>query len=158
MRFYLFSALLLSFFAFGQPLCFGLAGGSGLQFEELIPAEAYNSNSIVTVSGPVQEVLKIQKVTGMGEAVIVKFSFPEGDVFAVLAPDWFLENKKFAVTEGEYLTVKGSKIDFKDKSVIIAAEVSRQDKKLELRDMKSGHPKWSEWRRGEEIFYKNYKW
>lgn len=139
--------------------CAGLAGGYGLEFEELIPREAYNSQTVETVNGTVKEILKNPKSSGIGNTIILLVSLStNGDIYAILAPDWFMENQKYPVKVGDALTITGSKIDYEGKKVILAAEVTRGDQVFKLRDKTTGKAAWSEWRRDEEIFYKNYSW
>lgn len=137
----------------------GLAGGHGLQFEELIPSNAYNSETVETVKGTVKEIIKVSKFSGIGNTVVLLFTLSTtGDIYVVLAPDWFMENQDYRVKEGDYLTITGSKIDYEGKTVILAAQVERGDQIFKLRNPTSGKAEWIEWRKGEEIFYKNYSW
>ncbi|MEC7839638.1 MAG: hypothetical protein VX777_06330 [Chlamydiota bacterium] len=135
-----------------------VTSGSGLQFEEIIPADSYDPNNLGTVRGSVQEIFKIPKMTGMGDAVVAVFNSSKGKIYAILAPDWYLKNQNIDIKERQYLIVEGSRVDFKDKIVVIASSIQYDDTKVKLRDRITGNPEWSEWRKGEEIFYKNYTW
>jgi hypothetical protein len=139
-------------------LSFAVGGGAGLEFEELIPRDDYDPNTIESVKAKVSEVLNVAKMTGMGNAVIIRFAGPRESLYVILAPDWFLKNQEFEVKENDLISIRGSKVSYQDKQVIIASEVSREGKTLHLRNEKTGNPEWSEWRKGEEIFYKNYNW
>lgn len=139
-------------------LSYAAVGGSGLEFEDLIPRDEYDPNTIHTISGPVQEVQLIPKLTGMGSSVVVRFGSEEDAIYALLGPDWFLRNQDFYIEVEDRLKVTGSSITFQEKRVIIASEVEHQGKTLYLRNEKTGTPEWSEWRKGEQIFYKNYDW
>lgn len=137
---------------------FALVGGAGLEFEELIPRDSYNPETIESLNGRVTEVVNVPKMTGMGNAVVLRFGGPNDSLYVILGPDWFLKNQKFEIKEHDLVSVRGSKIAYKDKTVVIASEISHNGKTLYLRNEKTGNPEWSEWRKGEEIFYKNYKW
>jgi len=137
---------------------YGVVRGYGLQFEEIIPTDSYDPNNLGTVRGSVQEIIKIPKMVGMGEATVAVFDSSKGKIYAILAPDWYLKNQNIDVKEHQYLIVEGSRVDFKDKIVVIASSIQYDDSKVKLRDRITGKPVWSEWRKGEEIFYKNYKW
>lgn len=135
-----------------------IAGGAGLEFEELIPRDDYDPSTVVSLKGRVQEVITMPKMTGMGNTTIVRFGSESDPTYIILAPDWYLKNQQIQINENDLLTVKGSKVSYKDKIVFIAAEVKFDGKTVYLRNEKTGNPEWSEWRKGEEIFYKNYKW
>lgn len=156
-RLHLYALIALGYMSLNVTECAALIG-EGLQFDELIPREAYNPKTVETLNGSVTEVLAVPKMIGMGNAIVVKLATPKGDVYIVLGPDWFLQNQNFEIKAGDNLGVKGSKITFDDHSVIIASDVSLQKKALKLRDPQTGKPQWIEWRKGEEIFYKNYRW
>lgn len=157
----IFSCLILFFTCFLLKYGYGdsLTGGYGLEFEEAIPSDAYNLKTVETVSGTVKEILQFSKASGMGNTVVLLFSLSKtGEIYVVLAPDWFMENQKYRVKEGDYLTITGSLIDYKKKKVMLAAEVERGDQVFKLRDKTTGNADWYEWRKNEEIFYKNYSW
>jgi hypothetical protein len=63
-----------------------------------------------------------------------------------LGPGWYIENQDVKIQPKDKLEVKGSRVTFEGKPVIIAAEVKKGDEVLKLRD-KNGFPLWSGWRR-----------
>lgn len=158
MRKCLVFTLLLNFSAFTSS--YGLAGGSGFQYEELIPKDEFNPANLGVVKGKVHEVLHIPKTNGIGNNVVAIFLTNDGKdkVYAVLAPDWYLKNLNLEITKGMNLVVKGSKIEVPEHFVVIVTEIDYNNKTIQLRDKKTGTPEWKEWRSGEELFYKNYKW
>jgi hypothetical protein len=57
-------------------------------------------------------------------------------------PVSFAEQKDFFVMPGDQITITGSETKIRSRSVILASELKKGDKTLELRD-KSGKPLWS---------------
>ncbi len=137
---------------------YGVFDGAGLEFEEIIPRSDYDPASLGTLKGKVEDVIVIPKMTGMGSAVVAVFKTSQGEIYTILGPDWYLKNQSIDVENGQFLTVKGSRIEFRDKVIVIASEVQYNGKDIILRDHQTGKPVWSEWRKGEELFYKNYTW
>lgn len=139
---------------------YGLAGGAGFEFEELIPRDEFNPKNLGTVKGKVQDILTVPKTNGIGNTIVAVFNSKKKDekVYVVLGPDWYLKNQNFELEKGMYLIIRGSKIDSPENLVIIATEITYKDKTIMLRNKKTGTPEWKEWRRGEELFYKNYNW
>ncbi|MEM1282089.1 MAG: hypothetical protein AAGG81_00905 [Chlamydiota bacterium] len=151
--------LFLSLFCFALTnSSFALVGGAGLEFEELIPRDSFDPDTIETLDGQVTEILNVPKMTGMGNATVLRFGGPSDSIYIILGPDWYLKKQSYEADVGDLLTVRGSKIQYKDKTVVIASEIISGENILHLRNEKTGSPEWSEWRKGEEIFYKNYKW
>jgi predicted Abi (CAAX) family protease len=63
-----------------------------------------------------------------------------------LGPGWYIENQDVKIEPKDKVEIKGSRITFQGKPALIAAEVKKGDKTLELRN-ESGFPVWSGWRR-----------
>jgi hypothetical protein len=63
-----------------------------------------------------------------------------------LGPEWYIERQDVKLEKGDRIEVKGSRITFEGKPVIIAAEIKKGDSVLVLRDS-VGVPAWAGWRR-----------
>ena len=63
-----------------------------------------------------------------------------------LGPGWYIENQDIKLEPKDRVEVKGSLINFGGKPAIIAAEVTKGEQMLKLRD-ENGFPVWSGWRR-----------
>ena len=133
------------------------ARGTGIEHEEAITSFDYNPLTVSKISGRVTKVDSYAKTTGLGDAVILNIQTKDGPMTAVLAPSWYLENQNASFKEGQFITVTGSQIKKEKTIFIIVAELATGNNKLELRDKTTGKPEWSEWRKNEEMFYKNYK-
>lgn len=145
-------------FAAGITLC-GQAyamEGRGFDYEDVLTKFDYNPATVTTIRGRIVNIDTHAKTTGMGSAVVIMIQTQEGEIPVILGPEWYIENKKFELKENQYVTILGSVITKDKKSVFVAAELGYNDQVLKLRDKTSGKPEWSEWRKDEGIFYKNY--
>ncbi len=106
----------------------------------------YNSQTVETISGEVVSVDKITPAKGMSYGVHAVIKTDKETISVHLGPDWYIENQDVGIEPKENIEVKGSRITFEGKPAIIAAEVTKGDEVLVLRDA-SGFPVWSGWRR-----------
>jgi len=115
--------------------------GEGSQYGRM-----YDPKTIETITGTVEKVDKITPGKGMsyGVHLIVKTEKETIDVH--LGPGWYIENQDVKIMPADKVEVKGSRITFQGKPVIIAAEVKKGEETLKLRD-ENGFPVWAGWRR-----------
>ncbi len=106
----------------------------------------YNPQTMETVSGDVVAVDRITPLKGMSYGIHLLLKTQTATISIHLGPSWYLENQNIRVSVGDKIKVKGSKVIFNGKPVLIAAEVRKGDKVLMLRDA-HGYPLWSGWRR-----------
>jgi len=106
----------------------------------------YNSQTVETLSGEVVSVDKITPIKGMHPGIHAIVKTDKEIVSVHLGPEWYIENQDVQINPKDKIEVKGSRITFEDKPAIIAAEVTKGDEVLTLRDA-SGFPAWSGWRR-----------
>ncbi len=68
-------------------------------------------------------------------------------VTVYLAPSWYLEQNNISVARFDRIVVAGSRLSLNGRSTLIARELQKQGKKVDLRD-KRGNPLWkkeSDW-------------
>jgi hypothetical protein len=106
----------------------------------------YDPKTVETISGEVVSVDAITPMKGMGYGVHLVLKADKGPISVHLGPGWYLENQDVKVEPKDRVQVRGSRITFDGKPAIIAAEVTRGDETLKLRD-EAGFPLWSGWRR-----------
>ncbi len=106
----------------------------------------YNPKTVETISGEVVSVDKITPKKGMSYGVHITVKTDKETISVHLGPGWFIENQDIKIEPKDKVEVKGSRITFKGKPAIIAAEVKKGDDILILRD-ENGFPAWSGWRR-----------
>jgi hypothetical protein len=114
--------------------------GSGSQYNRM-----YDPKTVETISGEVMRVDKILPTKGMtyGAHMVVKTDTETISVH--LGPAWYLESQDVKIERKDQVEITGSRITFRGKPAIIAAEVKKGEEVLKLRD-EDGFPVWSGWR------------
>jgi hypothetical protein len=109
-------------------------------------ARMYDPKTVETVSGEVASLETLTPMQGMGSGMHLLLKTDKGVISVHLGPVWYLENQDVSLQPGDRVQVRGSRITFQGKPAIIAAEVTRGDEVLHLRD-EAGFPLWAGWRR-----------
>jgi hypothetical protein len=115
--------------------------GMGSQYNRM-----YNPDTVETLSGTVEAVDKVTPMKGMYSGVHVMLKTDKETISVHLGPEWYVERQDVKIEKGDNIEVKGSRVTFAGKPVIIAAEVKKGDNTLVLRDS-AGIPAWAGWRR-----------
>ncbi len=113
----------------------GAPGGRGYQ-------RLYDTTTVQTVRGEVVAVDKFAGGRGIGAGIHLTLKSDSGAVSVHLGPDWYLDKQSVKIGKGDKIEVTGSRIILQGKSVLVAAEVEKGGKTLNLRD-KQGYPLWS---------------
>ena len=130
---------------FGQGMGPGRRSGNGWGREGSYQ-RLYDPDSVETLTGKVHKIEHFAPMGGMGQGVHLQLKSDDKILPIHLGPRWFLDNQDIEIKEGDRIKVKGSRITYKDKPAIIAAEIEKGDEILTLRDDK-GFPRWAGWRR-----------
>ncbi len=104
--------------------------------------DLFAAGSATTVTGTVLSTNKLG-VGPDGEGVQVRVSTGDGDLTVHMAPRWFILENDLNLTRGERLNIVGVKIQFNRKPVIMATEVEQRNRKVILRDLATGQPRWN---------------
>jgi uncharacterized protein (TIGR03067 family) len=116
--------------------------GPGSQYSRL-----YDSKTVETLEGQVVSVDYHIPRNTTGRGVHVNVKTAKETIAVHLGPEWFTDNQDTQIEKGDKIKVRGSRVTFEDKPVIIAAEIQKGDEVLDLRD-EQGFPRWAGWRRG----------
>jgi hypothetical protein len=109
------------------------------------PGNLYDLRSIERIKGDVLRVEDFIPAQGMPPGIVLVLKTEAGETIQVfLGPQWYLENCDLELEAGDRLEVKGSKITYEGKPVIVASVIIRGDEILKLRD-DNGVPVWSVW-------------
>lgn len=114
--------------------------GMGTQYGRM-----YNPKTAETISGEVTDVEKITPMKGMSYGVHLILKTDKETISVHLGPGWYIENQDIKINKKDKIEIKGSRIIFEGKPVIIAAQITKGKEILELRD-ENGFPVWSGWR------------
>lgn len=105
----------------------------------------YNPTTEITAKGSVEEVQTVQQ-TGRWGGVHLSLKTDTGNIEVHLGPSSFISRKQFSFNKGDQIEVLGSKVKIGEKDVLIAREVTKENKTLVLRNSQ-GIPEWSGGRR-----------
>jgi len=82
-------------------------------------------------------------VRGMSRGVHLVLKTDKGETIPVhLGPEWYIDKQEITFKPGDKVQIRGSRITFEDKPAIIAAEVTKDGRTLQLRDS-NGVPVWA---------------
>lgn len=110
-------------------------------------AHLYDSAKVETIAGEIASVERITPMRGMSYGVQVVLKTTAETIPVHLGPGWFLENQDVKLAAGDRIEVKGARAMVQGMPVILAAQVTKGDDTLHLRD-DAGVPAWAAWRRG----------
>jgi hypothetical protein len=101
----------------------------------------YNSKTVKTLSG---EVTAVSRYTPPGKPDGVRFTLKtdQGPIEVILGRSGYVEQQGLKLEPQDKVTVKGSRVAVEGKPTIIAAEVTKGEKTLKLRDA-NGAPLWN---------------
>jgi hypothetical protein len=60
----------------------------------------------------------------------------KGNITVQLGPPWYVRKQGFTLQKGDTLVITGSKVTVDEKTVLLAAEVKKNDQTLKVRDEK----------------------
>jgi hypothetical protein len=102
----------------------------------------YNTHSVETITGTVISVNNITspRNTFGGVHLIVKTAKEDMDVH--LGPSWYIRNQKIQINQQDKIRVRGWKTTIVGKPAMIAAEITKGNQVLTLRNP-DGSPLWS---------------
>jgi hypothetical protein len=100
----------------------------------------YDPSKEVTINGTIDDVQQAQKGRFPGTHLMVKTGTETVDVR--LGPSYFIENHGFSFAKGDQVEILGAKANVNGVDVVIAREVTKDGKKLTLRDT-TGRPMWA---------------
>lgn len=105
------------------------------------PGRFYNPETVVTVSGEVQNVeTRTFGPSGFG-LLVLSLKTDKETISVNVGPEQYVSSQGFKFEKGDKIQVKGSKVEIRGENVILAAEIKKGDKILKLRD-ENGMPLW----------------
>lgn len=105
------------------------------------PGRLYNPETVVTVSGEVQNVeTRTFGPSGFG-LLVLSLKTDKETISVNVGPEQYVASQGFKFEKGDKIEVKGSKVEIRGENVILAAEIKKGDKTLKLRD-ENGMPLW----------------
>ncbi len=108
--------------------------------------QTYTNFSLQTYYGTITKIDTVIPSSDMGSGISVTLKTANSEEFVHLGPSWFILHQDMNLSNGNKIEVKGAKVSFNGKTVIMAAEVRGKDRILYLRD-EDGIPYWCAWRK-----------
>ena len=115
--------------------------GPGSQYGRI-----YDTKTIETISGEVVSIDEIKPAKGMSYGIHLVVKTAKESISVMLGPGWYIEKQDIKIEPKDKVEIKGSRITFDGKPAIIAAEVTKGNEILKLRDA-NGFPAWAGWRK-----------
>ncbi len=105
------------------------------------PPRFYNPDTVVSVSGEVQNV-ETRTFGPSGAGLLILSLKTEKEIITVnVGPERYVSSLGFSFSKGDKIEVKGSKVDIRGVPTILAAEIKKGEKTLKLRE-EDGTPLW----------------
>jgi hypothetical protein len=105
------------------------------------PSGQYDPQTVITVSGVVVSLTPPQAEAGLPYLAYLTLRTEKGKIKVFLGPNLYVDQLPVKIKELDRIHVTGSKITWKGKPVILAAEVKKGDQVLKLREP-NGTPLW----------------
>lgn len=115
--------------------------GMGAEYQRM-----YDPATVETISGSVVLVDKITPMKRMQGGIHLMVKTAKETISVHLGPSWYIERLDTKIETNDDIEVKGSRVTYRGKPAIVAAEVKKGDNTLVLRDS-AGIPAWAGWRR-----------
>lgn len=98
------------------------------------PVRDYNPTTVETVSGTVLSIEKTTPQNKQGYWVDLMLQTGNGTIAVELGPAWYVDRQTPRIDVNDMIMVTGSRMTIGGKSIVIAAEVRKQNEILKLRD------------------------
>lgn len=105
----------------------------------------YDPKTVESIKGTVESFETPAPMKGMHNAVILTLKTDKETIPVHLGPEWYIERLDVKIQKGDTIGVRGSRVTFNAKPIIIAAEIQKGSQILTLRDDK-GIPVWAGWK------------
>lgn len=102
----------------------------------------YNPATVETVSGIVESLDKFTPGKGMSYGVHFTLKTDKETIPVHLGPNWYVDQQEVKLATGDKVEVTGSRIMYQGKPTLIAGQVKKDGKTLQLRDA-NGVPAWA---------------
>jgi hypothetical protein len=101
----------------------------------------YDVNTVVTINGTILSITKTPSKNPAFSGVIMSVKTGTDTIDVRLGPSSYIDKQDVKLAQNDKITIKGSKLTFGSKSSIVAAEITKDGKTMELRNA-NGIPLW----------------
>jgi hypothetical protein len=104
--------------------------------------QVYNPKTVETLDGKIESMEKITAgKMDLPARVLVKLKTDQGLVTIYLGPEWYLEKQKVKLAPGDYIQVRGSRVEMDNQTVILPNDITKGSHVLHFWD-EQGRPLW----------------
>lgn len=103
---------------------------------------AFDSSKIETVQGKVTKVFTPKAGSAAGGELRLTLKTDKGNMPVVVGPTSYIEKDNFKISQGDNISVTGSRVMMHRRAELVATQIKKGDKTLELRK-NDGTPLWS---------------
>jgi hypothetical protein len=115
---------------------------AGVSWGQTGPSNMYDPQAVTTISGVVVSLTPPQAEAGLPYLAYLTLRTEKEKIKVFLGPSLYVDKLPVQINVLDKIQVTGSKITWKGKPVILAAEVKKGDQVLKLREP-NGTPLWS---------------
>jgi hypothetical protein len=117
-------------------LAVGLAG-----IQNTVAQKDYDVKTVETFKGRVLSVEKTAPGNRRGNWINLLLETGKGTIAVQLGPDWYIEKQRPRIQPNDTIRVTGSRVTIDGRSIIVAADVTKGNELLRLREA-NGIPVW----------------
>jgi hypothetical protein len=114
----------------------GLAG-----IQNTLAQNDYDVKTVGTIGGRVLSIEKTAPANRRGDWINLLLQTGKGTIAVQLGPDWYIDKQKPRIHPNDTIKVTGSRVTMDGKSIIVAADVTKGNELLKLREA-NGIPVW----------------
>jgi len=114
----------------------GLAG-----IQNTLAQNDYDVRTVETLGGKVLSIEKTAPANRRGNWINVLLQTGKGTIAAQLGPDWYVDKQRPRIQPNDIIKVTGSRVMMDGRSMIVAADVTKGNELLRLREA-NGIPMW----------------
>jgi len=114
----------------------GLAG-----IQNTLAQNDYDVRTVETLGGKVLSIEKTAPANRRGNWINVLLQTGKGTIAVQLGPDWYVDKQRPRIQPNDIIKVTGSRVMMDGRSMIVAADVTKGNELLRLREA-NGIPMW----------------
>jgi len=112
-----------------------------LGIHDTLAQRDYDPKTVETIRGTVLSVEKTTPTKGRGYWVDLMLQTENGTIAVQLGPAWYIDNQTPRIEANNTMTVTGSRVTMDGRPAIVAADITKGNELLKLRD-NNGIPVW----------------
>jgi hypothetical protein len=112
-----------------------------LGIPDILAQRDYDAKTVETIGGKVLSIEKITSAKKRGYWIDLMLQTGSGTIAVELGPAWYIDKQTPRIEANDMITVIGSRVTMDGRPVIVAADITRGNELVKLRD-NNGTPVW----------------